>query len=312
MTDVNRIREIQPALKNGFYHAAGALFLVLSKGKYWMRGYSSPKPFSTSNYDRCIQYDLNVVDHWLSRLQAYVNADNFLTDRHVLELGPGSDLGAGLYLLSKGAAEYNALDVNNLVGSTPYAFYECFFDRLRDLDPDADIEYLRSELDSTLNGSNGKLNYLCRKDFDITSAFPKSSIDIVFSQAAFEHFNDIQKTIEGLSIICKPGAVLIAEIDLKTHSRWIREKDPNNIYRYSEWFYKLFRYSGAPNRIRPIAYKKIFEECHWEDVRIIPLRTITTSDFESTAPFLNKRFHGDRNQMHYLSIMLCARKSGFV
>ena len=309
MTDLNYLNEILPAFKNGFYHAIGALFLALSKGKYWMRGYSSPKPFSISECDRCIEYDFHIVDHWLSSLQTYLHADNFLPNRHVLELGPGSDLGAGLYLLSKGAAKYSAVDANDLVYHTPYSFYELFLNQLKKRNPTTDIEYLRNELDSTLSGNNGKLNYLLCKDFNIASAFPKASIDIVFSQAAFEHFDDVRETIRQLTMVCKPGAVLIVEIDLKTHSRWIREKDPNNIYRYSEWFYKLFSYSGAPNRFRPIEYEKIFKEYHWEDIRIIPLTTIENDDLKVDSSYLNKRFRHEQNLMHYSSIVLCARRA---
>ena len=74
------------------------------------------------------------------------------------------------------------------------------------------------------------------KDFNIVSAFGESTIDMVFSQAAFEHFDDIESTILQLNKVCKSGATFVAEINLKTHSRWIRDKDPDNIYRYPTGF----------------------------------------------------------------------------
>ena len=73
-----------------------------------------PKPFQLSDTERCIAYDLKVVDEWLSHLKTYTGKDGGLRDKHVLELGPGSDLGVGVYLLAKGAAGYNACDVNDL------------------------------------------------------------------------------------------------------------------------------------------------------------------------------------------------------
>jgi hypothetical protein len=47
--------------------------------------------------------------------------------------------------------------------------------------------------------------------------------------------------------------------DRQTHSRWIREKDPNNIYRYARWFYRLFYSSGQLNRVRLAEYARFFE-----------------------------------------------------
>ena len=63
----------------------------------------------------------------------------------------------------------------------------------------------------------------------IRNFLKKDSIDFVFSQAAFEHFENIYQTFEQISVITKPGAIMIAVVDLKTHSRWIRDRDPNNI-----------------------------------------------------------------------------------
>jgi SAM-dependent methyltransferase len=145
-----------------------------------------------------------------------------------------------------------------------------------------------------------------RNDFDIVSAFGEATVDLVFSQAAFEHFDDIDATISQLSTICKPGAILVAEIDLKTHSRWIREKDPNNIYRYPNYVYNIFWTRGFPNRIRPFQYKETFERFGWTDISITPLKKLNGHD--SSYSGMNKTFTDNKNKMEYLSIMLCARK----
>ena len=38
---------------------------------------------------------------------------------------------------------------------------------------------------------------MVRDDFDLVAAFGRSTIDMVFSQAAFEHFDDLEATIAG-------------------------------------------------------------------------------------------------------------------
>jgi SAM-dependent methyltransferase len=285
---------------------AGIAFMALSRAKYILKGYSTPKPFDVSEFEKCFEYDIHVVEQWLSNLQKYTHNANFLAGKNVLELGPGSDLGVGIYLLWKGCSQYNACDVNDLMKFTPYSFYEHFFGKLESINSQADIDFLKRQLKETMKGNPSRLNYVIRNDFDIVSAFGEATVDLVFSQAAFEHFDDIDATISQLSTICKPGAILVAEIDLKTHSRWIREKDPNNIYRYPNYVYNIFWTRGFPNRIRPFQYKETFERFGWTDISITPLKKLNGHD--SSYSGMNKTFTDNKNKMEYLSIMLCARK----
>lgn len=293
-------------MRNAFLYAAGIGFLALAKAKNVLRGYTSPKPFQLSDTERCIAYDLKVVDEWLSHLKTYTGKDGGLRDKNVLELGPGSDLGAGVYLLAKGAAGYNACDVNDLTRHAPEGFYAALIDRISALDGETNSESLKSQIQRARQGSASRLRLVVREDFDLVSAFEPNSIDLVFSQAAFEHFDEVAKTVEQLSVVCKPGATIVAEIDLKTHSRWIRDKDPNNIYRYSDAVYRAFAFRGTPNRVRPYQYREIFEAHGWVDVSITPLEQ--TTDRRNGAA-VNQQFKDARNQLEYLSIVFCAKKA---
>jgi len=267
-------------------------------------GYTSPKPISI---DRCIEYDVKTVNLWLFYLTLYTEEEDYIKGKNVLELGPGSGLGAGLRLLSKGAFAYNAIDINMMLSGAPSAFYDKFLEYLKKNDDGVDTEYLREELKKFENGKGEKLKYICRDDFNIVSAFGEKEIDIVFSFAAFEHFDDIEETVKQLSVVCKPKSVIIAQIDLKTHSRWIRNKDPNNIYRYSEAFYELVTFRGIPNRIRPFQYKEVFSKYGWENIVIAPLTTLD-NEAKTGKNDLNGKFNDPVNQMDCLSVMLCARK----
>jgi SAM-dependent methyltransferase len=293
-------------IHNNFYKLAGLLFLVRTKVKSQLRGYATPRPFPISEIDRAIDYDFAVVDKWLASLERYAGSSVMLHGKQVLELGPGADLGAGLYLLARGVASYNALDVNNLVESVPPAFYQRLFERLAERLPEIDITQLREQLLLTQQKRNERLNYVCRGDFDIAAAFPAHSIDLIFSQAAFEHFDDVAATIKQLSAVAKPGAILVAEVDLMTHSRWIREKDPNNIYRYSEALYKLFSFRGSPNRVRPYQYEQFLRANGWHDIRIFPDQTLPEDKLRTTR--LNAHFEHERNQMDILTFIVCATK----
>lgn len=292
-------------MRNFFFKLIGIVFLILARLKNLLLGYSTPKPFSVKEYEKCIEYDFKVADNWLAFLKKYTGRDD-LRNKNILELGPGSDLGIGLYLLSKGAFQYNAIDFVNLVSQVPQEFYERFFKELSQKELKTDIESLRHQLKLTQQNKNDKLNYVCRQDFDLISAFEQKSVDIVFSRASFEHFENMEKLVRELSQIVKAKAIIVAQIDLQTHSRWIREKDPNNIYRYSEAFYNLFRFRSSPNRLRPYQYKEIFEKNGWEDIEIIPLKKLEQKKISQIS--LNKKFKDEKNQMDYLEIVFLARK----
>jgi len=294
--------------RNVFYYCAGLAFLALAKTKNALRGYSTPKPFDLRDADRAIRYDFQVVDDWLSHLGRYERQEPSLVGKNILELGPGSDLGIGLLLLARGAAKYNACDVNDLATRVPTEFYEAFFKHLERAEGTANLALLRKALTAVRSGSPGALNYVVREDFNLIEAVGPESVDLVFSQAAFEHFDDIDATVSQLTAVCKPGAVIVAEIDLMTHSRWIRDKDPNNIYRYHELVYRLFRFRGSPNRVRPYVYRRAFERNGWSDVIVTPRATL--GDHRSSAAGMSRAFCDDVNEMGNLTVLLCARKTG--
>lgn len=293
-------------LRNISFFVLGIGFLALAKIKNMMHGYSTPKPFDVSHSAKCIDYDMQVVEQWISYLQEYTGNDYSLAGKNVLELGPGSDLGVGLCLLSRGCERYNACDVNDLMKSTPDSFYEELFERLATSAGESVVMTLNAHLKAAKQGSTSHINYVVRGDFDLVSAFGESTVDLVFSQAAFEHFDDIDATFSQLSTVCAPGAVLVTEIDLATHSRWICDKDPNNIYRYPNSVYNALRFRGSPNRVRPLEYRKSLERFGWTDIRIWPITEV--NERNSGHIGMHKNFRGIENQMDILSIMLSARK----
>ncbi len=288
-------------LKNTFLYFIGVVLLALAKRKDVFKGYFSPKPFNVSDIEKCIEYDLKVVDKWLLYIKEYTHCSNFINTKNILEIGPGRDLGTGLYLLFKGGKQYNACDVNDLMLFTPDEFYKQLFSKFK-------ATFLEDEFSKFKSGEPSKLNYLVRKDLNIVSAFGVGTIDLVFSQAVFEHINNIDSMIEQISKVCKPRAILVAEVDLRTHSkyRYIVDKDPNNIYRYHRAIYNIFSFRGIPNRIRPFQYKEILQRHGWENIVITPLLTLSNTVKKCSG--LNKDFIDEKNQMDYLSIMICARK----
>jgi SAM-dependent methyltransferase len=308
------VKLIQPRGNNEtLYYIAGCLVLLLNKVRHSIQGYTQPRSFPISQIQRAIDYDFAVVKLWMQHLVEYLGPQATLKNKTILELGPGPDLGIGILTLIHGAHKYNALDVHNLMKLASRQFYDQFFKYLKEefQISQEDIECLRRQVDRTLSGQsdrlNDRLNYVCDKHFDI-SVFGKSTVDLVFSQAAFEHFDDIERVMAELSRVAKPGAVLVAEVDLRTHTRWIRDVDPLNIYRYADFFYNTCKFSGSPNRLRSFEYEQILKTNGWTNVQILPMVVLDKTYVLKTQSRLAKRFQDQRNGMEQLIVTIRATK----
>src|SRR6202012_5629665 len=119
-----------------------------------------------------------------------------------------------------------------------------------------------------------EFGYAVGRDFDIPRLAEGRTFDLMVSWAAFETCDSISDAVASLRRVARPGCETIHIIDLQTHSRWIREHDPNNIYRYPEPVYRLFRFPGEPNRKRPRDYVQAFKTEGWGDILFVPSHMI--------------------------------------
>ena len=305
--------EVRMIAPNGaadrLYYYLGGLILFLNKIRHGIQGYTQPRPFPNSQIRRAIAYDFEVVRLWTQHLVEYISPAATLEGKTILELGPGADLGTGILTLVCGAKKYNAIDVHNLIEATPQQFYQELLNHIEDNVKDAkvDVDYLRRQLELTLRGQGDKIRYVHDKNFDV-SVFEDEGIDLVVSQAAFEHFDNVEDVVMRLSKVVKAGAVLVAEVDLRTHTRWIRDADPLNIYRYEDSLYDALRFRGSPNRLRPFEYEQILKENGWGNIRIEPMEILDKNYILKTQCKLAGRFQDQKNGMDQLIIAVCATK----
>ena len=292
--------------RNLFYYCLGGIFIFLNKIRYSIVGYKTPRPFSIKESNKCIDYDFNTVDGWLNELNNLIDSTFSIKGKNVLELGPGADLGVGLILLARGVRKYSAIDVNPLVYKVPKGFYNSLFDEITKRIPLANINDLKYQLQLFYEGKSDRLNYIYDKNFSFSS-LQSEMFDVVFSQAAFEHFDNIENTLRNVSEIISDGGWVLLGIDFQTHTRWIRERDPLNIYRYSDKIYKIFSFQGIPNRLRPDYYIRCLEKFGWKDIKFVPKRKLSQKELEIIRPYLYGRFSNCEN-IDILNGILFARK----
>lgn len=257
---------MKPVLRNLEMTILGLGFLGLAWGKSRMHGYATPNRVATSDEAGKIAYLLDIFASLRRFLPPHVD----LRGRDVLELSPGASRGNGLLFLALGARSYHAIDVFDLAGGEEPAFY----DRLLERFPDGRKADRERALSIARTPGAREFGYVVGRDFDIPRLAEGRRFDLIVSCAAFEHYDDPAGAIASLTRVARPGCESVHIIDLQTHSRWIRERDPNNIYRYPEAIYRLFRFPGQPNRQRPADYVRSFTAEGWSDVRFVPSRTI--------------------------------------
>lgn len=283
------------------------IFLAVIYIRNKIFSYKTPRPFPISQIDTAVNYDFQVVELLNRYLKSYSKEGVPLKDKVVLELGPGPDLGIGLILLTMGVKKYIAVDVHNLAKGTPTKFYENLLAILKERFPCSERIDLENQLFKYYKGVSEKISYIVDQNFNISKI--KDRVDIVFSNAAFEHFTNVEMTIKELNNIIKAGGILISTIDLQTHTRWIRDRDPLNIYRYNDFLWNLFKVKGSPNRVRSFEYKDLLEKNGWYDIQIEPLQVLDEECLQKVRAALNNKFRNlDASELRMLSIIVMAKK----
>jgi SAM-dependent methyltransferase len=292
---------MRPALRSLEMTLLGLGFLGLAWGKSRLGGYTTPNGVAKADEAGKIAYLLDIF----ASLRRFMPSGFDLRGRDVLELSPGASRGNGVLFLALGARSYHAIDVFDLAGGEDVAFYDRLLDRFPE-GREADRERARAIARTPDARAFG---YAVGRDFDIPRLAQGRSFDLIVSCAAFEHYDDPAQAIADLTRVARPGCESVHIIDLQTHSRWIRERDPNNIYRYPEAVYRLFRFPGQPNRLRPADYVGCFAAQGWSDVRFAPSRTIDPALRQASLSGLAAPFAG-REDMIILDGALTAGYPG--
>ncbi len=308
------IRDVQtlspPPVHNRLHHAAGLVILALNSVRHRLLGYRNPRPGSAADAADALHYDREVFENWMGHLRDYLQRDPVLPGHAVLEIGPGPDLGTGLLWLAAGAESYTAVDAHRLIRRQRAGeLHRALAAGIAGQDVDL-LERLHDAVDAfEAADPDGPLQYRVIEGFDL-STLPSDRYDLVVSHSAFEHLSRVEASFAQLSQAVTDRAHLVAEIDLQTHTRWIRDHDPLNIYRYSRKLYRSLGFSGIPNRVRPDDYLAHLERTGWYDLRVYPRRVLDTDYVRQVEPSLDPRYRGDLEQLAWMSIVLCASRRG--
>lgn len=287
---------MQVVARRTAYFTAGLGLLALAWAKNRLSGYTTPSLVAQGDQPAAVAYVREVVDDWL----AYLPAGEDLAGRDVLELCPGASLGTGALLLALGARSYHAIDKFALLRDPP-GFYDSVLDGLDARFASADIARARAI------AAGGGLTYRADFAFDIGALAEYRRFGLMTSYVALEHFEDIAASARAMANLAAPGCLALHMIDFRTHTRWIREVDPNNIYRYPAALYRLFGFPGQHNRLRPDDYVRAFADAGWRDVAVLPAEHLPDALRPHGLGGFAPRFAHPEARMDMLAGVLVAR-----
>lgn len=223
-------------------------------------GYTTPRPFGPEELEQSADYAVIVARRWQDLID--------ITDKRVLEIGPGPDLGTGAVLLADGAQSYQAVDMYPLADRDLANFYAALERRIGRIDTQ-------------------------RMSYKIAS-FPQlpeldEEFDLVLSHATLEHIADIPGLFQRLRQLV-PGGIMCHHVDAMTHTGVIRERDPLNILRFGDTAYRLMSFSGIPNRLRAADYADAARTAGFTPVHILPERRTSQRYLERVRGELSSQF----------------------
>jgi len=273
-----------------FLFILGLNLMIANKIRHFFKGYFSPRPFAPSNIQRSVNYCFKVVQSWNNILKEYMKQPYPFLNKDVLEIGPGPDLGTGLIILSLGAKTFTALDKHYLLSQTPNEFYKLLLSKLKGF---PFYERAETACHSLLEGESiEEFKYIYLPEFP--RDFPKlgRKFHILLSQAVFEHFSKTELVLFFKKVkktLCLK-AKMTHEIDLSTHTRFLRNIDPLNILRYPDFIWNLLGFDGSPNRLRISDYRSVLKRLGYSNIDCHSLRRLDLGYVEKMKASLYKRF----------------------
>lgn len=205
-----------------------------------------------------VDFTINNVGYMLDLLPNK-NAD-FLTQKTMLEIGPGKDFGIALILADLGLKEVIVLDPFLVEWDETYhpSFYKALLVEAMKKFPITSFTSIQEVLKNHKHEA-AKLTAL-KIGLENSSDIQDCTIDISISNACFEHFTATETAIKELNRITKKGGIGFHQIDLRDHRDFSK---PLDFLAYSEYFYSKFlkmtdiRYG---NRMWYSEYIGIFEK----------------------------------------------------
>ncbi len=217
------------------------------------RGSDPESPEETARYflkcfhDYFSQIDVNETDY-----------RSFLTEKSILEYGPGDTLGVALLMYAFGAKKIKCVDRFPLSGNSTQTL-EIYKALLNLLDYDTRTRANGAFLKEGVPESGFRPDLISYSVTENGLSGDQEKYDLVISRAVLEHVNNLDGSIRDIRDSLKPGGISIHLVDLKSHGldRYL-DFDfltwPDSLYNL------MYSHKGFPNRWRVCNYLELLKK----------------------------------------------------
>jgi len=219
-----------------------------------------PLDASQEALERDAKYALGTAITWIDNLPG---GEKFLRGKKVLEIGPGINFGSILTLACHGA---EVLVTDRFL--TPWdpeyhpKFYTLLKERLAGRWPGIDLSPLERIIATGQYPRESICAYTC--SLEKLSGVPAESVDLVISNAVFEHLYDLQSAFAHLARITKPGGLGLHQVDFRDHRDYSRPLDYLLLSQKEFTIEFRERHGECGNRFRPREMWQLFESAGFE------------------------------------------------
>lgn len=177
--------------------------------------------------------------------------DDDLRGARVLEIGPGETLGLALRFIASGAR--HVVEVDKFVPLQTSSFHQRLYKQLMDQLPPPERQNIAAavSMDESLQFNPSRVTYIYGEG--IEEAAPRmvaEPFDLIVSNAVLEEVYDVDRMLDSLDAVLKPGGRQVHMIDLRDYGMFSKYgfhpleflTIPDGVYRY------MVESSGQPNR----------------------------------------------------------------
>lgn len=218
------------------------------------------------------QYALNVASGYVSKLPGGRNA---ISNKHILELGPGINFGTALCLLAWGAKSVTLCD-RFLAQYDPHYHNQVYGALAKLLDSQDDPRVLNQVVSSESHQVEGLVCVQSPLE-GLSSLFP-DHFDISLSNAVFEHLYHPVGAFESLFDSMAKGSIGSHQVDFRDHRDFNR---PLEFLLYDELSFHALMHDACcefGNRVRPFQMQAMFEDAGFT-VRDVDDNMLASDDY---------------------------------
>lgn len=219
-----------------------------------------PLDSSPEAIKRDVAYALQTASLWIDCLPSGVE---FIKGKRILEIGPGINFGSIVTLACHGA---RVLVADRFSSPWDAEYHPKFYNSLRDALAEKSTLIDLTPLDEIIGQEQYPQDiisiYTC--SLEELSVVPDQSLNMVISNAVFEHLYDVKLAFAHLARITMPGGLGLHQVDFRDHRDYSRPLE--HLLLSDKEFSREFkeRHGECGNRLRPCEFQQYFEAAGFE------------------------------------------------